>query len=143
MIGWFTSVDNYIELSSIIQERKRGGVVHGFFLCYAQGERNHGDGHTLQKIWNSLDVLADEWEVEYVNTLHMLEEIDFDLVEDLRDWRHIDVSGNQKMTSWLGKKLASQYQIPDRRNEEALQYWNRDYEEFCQYREKLLEEAYK
>ena len=70
-----------------------------------------------------------------------MDEMDFDLVEDLRDWRHIDVSGNQKVTSWMGEKLATEYQVPDRRSEEALQYWNEDYEKLCAFRQDLLAKA--
>lgn len=111
--------------------------------CYAWGEVNHGDGETLQRMWNQFYVTAEELEVDYINGLHHIEEMGFDFVDDLRDWRHISISGNKKVTSYLGAYLQEKYGVPDRRGEAGLEYWDEDYKEFCEYRERVLEQGEK
>lgn len=138
-------VTDYPELSEVYIQKildlcqSRGiDVLFVTYPCYAQGDTNHGDGEHLQRMWNQVYVTAEENGVNYIHGLHDKDKIGFDFVEDLRDWRHINVSGNRKVTRYIGQYIQEIYQIPDRRGEEGLEYWNSDFEKLEEYRQELL-----
>lgn len=133
----------YIEKIVSLCKSKDIDVLFVQLPCYAWGEVNHGDGETLQKMWNQFYVTAEELGVDYINGLHHIQEIGFDFADDLRDWRHISVSGNEKITAYLGQYIQEKYGIEDRRGESGLEHWNEDYEEWCSYKEHILENAEK
>ncbi|MDD6194958.1 MAG: hypothetical protein PUB19_08675 [Lachnospiraceae bacterium] len=109
------------------------------YPSYATGETNHGNGEELQRMWNAFSLVADENDVDYLNCLHLIEDIGFDYQKDLRDWRHLSVYGNQKMTSYIGAYIMEHYDVSDRRGEESLAHWNDDYVRWEQYRQRVLE----
>lgn len=100
---------------------------------YAVGETNHGDGEELQRLWNGFADVARENHADYMNCLHMIDEIEFDFATDLADWRHLNINGNKKITHYIGSYIQEQYNIPDRRNETELQHWNEDYLTWQEY----------
>lgn len=90
---------------------------------YAQGKVSHGDGFTLQRMWNGFAPYAEEQGCNYINYLHLLDEIDFDFSTDTTDWRHLNYSGQFKVTQYLGEYIQAHYDIPDRRNDENYAQW--------------------
>lgn len=73
-----------------------------------------------------------------------LEFIDLSLIEDEKwaiDWdkdsrdggNHLNSYGARKLTVYLGKYLAENYDFTDRRNDEAYAQWEADYQEYREY----------
>lgn len=104
------------------------------------GETGHGNGYNLQRMWNYADQIVSSKGVEYINCLREIEDIGFIYSEDLRDYYHLNVSGNRKITHYIGKHLQSRYGVPDRRGESLAERWNADYVKFNEYREKVAQE---
>ena len=81
---------------------------------------------------NGVNTIAEELGVNY---LDFLEEADyFNFNTDMNDsYGHINDSGSQKVTKYLGEYLLSHYDLPDRRQDRALGDWNQRLEEYKAY----------
>lgn len=110
---------------------------------YMTGKTNHGDGEELQKKMNYFYQVEKEYDVEFINCLHHIDEMDFDFVEELCDWRHPSVTGNIKITSYIGKYLIDHYSIEDRRNEDNHNQLEKEYKKWNKYRWEIYSAAKK
>lgn len=64
---------------------------------------------------------AEENDLLYINFLELIEETNLDFSQDTYDGGlHLNLSGAEKITEYLGKVLQEEYALPDRREEEAL-----------------------
>ena len=64
---------------------------------------------------------AEKQGVRYINFLEHTEEIGLDFATDTYDaGQHMNLSGAEKCARWIGRILAEDYGVPDRRGEEAL-----------------------
>lgn len=105
---------------------------------YATGKTNHGDGEELQRIWNAFYYFAEEQGVDYINCLHELDTIGIDFSTDFFDWRHLNLSGKQKVTKFLGEYITENYDIPDHRGDADYAQWNKDYKKYINYINKKI-----
>ncbi len=79
-----------------------------------------------------LDMLVQEKGLDYINMNAIEEEIGLDWSVDSYDGGdHLNLSGAQKVTTYIGDKLAQEYQLPDRSSEEEYRQWNQDAEEYA------------
>lgn len=86
----------------------------------------------IQKMMNYVDVVANENGIPYVNFFYLLDETGFDFTEDMADNGHVNYFGNQKLTSYLGEYLKTNYHLEDYRNDPAVaDFWNKDYKTFA------------
>ena len=84
-----------------------------------------------QKWANSVDLIAQEYGVNYLNFFY--EDTGIDFFTDCYDENsHLNPSGARKITKYLGEYLQSEYDIPDRRGEAEYAHWNEDYEEYSE-----------
>lgn len=72
--------------------------------------------------------ISNEYNVNYINFLGM------DVVNyntDCEDSKsHLNVSGARKVTSYIGKYIMENYNIPNRKEDERYSFWNEDYNEY-------------
>lgn len=80
---------------------------------------------------NTLQQIAKEYGVPFLNasTKEAWEEMGLDLLEDFSDSSHLNVLGDQKYTDYICDYLVSNYDLPDKREDEAYSSWNKLYEE--------------
>ncbi len=82
--------------------------------------------------------LAEQYGLEYINFL------DLDLVNYETDCfdtnSHMNRSGAEKVSRYLGSFISSHYDLPDRRSDPEYRSWNEDYERYRQYEDQLLRE---
>ncbi len=97
------------------------------YPCYAMGENNP------QRYYNAFYDYAQENNLTYINCFHRLDDIGIDYATDFIDEFHVDYSGNQKLTKYMGKYLIDNYDIPDHRGEEAYSSWDDDYLVYSEY----------
>lgn len=84
-----------------------------------------------QKWANSVDLIAQEYGVNYLNFFY--EDTGIDFFTDCYDENsHLNPSGARKITKYLGEYLQSEYGIPDRRGEAEYAHWNEDYKEYSE-----------
>ena len=76
-----------------------------------------------QKMFNTARDIAAEYEIPFVNYNLLLDEIGLDYSTDAADPGHLNYRGNQKYSSYLGEYLKSNYEFPDRRNDERYSSW--------------------
>ena len=69
--------------------------------------------------------IAEEYGVNYLNFLDM-DVVDFD-TDCYDSHSHLNASGAEKVTAYLGNYLREQYRVPDRRGDERYAFWNQDY----------------
>lgn len=79
--------------------------------------------------------IADEYGVDYLNFL------DMDLIDyhtDLYDESHLNPSGARKITDYLGEYISAHYPVVDQRNNSDYDFWNQDYQEYINLKNKNL-----
>ncbi len=82
---------------------------------------------------NGLQKLADQYSLEYLDLNLKLEEIGIDWAVDTLDkGDHLNISGAEKVTKYLGDYLSGKYGLTDRRQETAYQSWNQEAEVYAE-----------
>ncbi len=71
----------------------------------ADVDNNSVTGVYQQGIYNQVELYAKEWGVEFINMLHLLDEIGFDFKTDMAEFSHLNKSGSDKVTDYWGKIL--------------------------------------
>lgn len=90
-----------------------------------------------QRYANGIQDIADEYGVNYVN-FHHLDTVD--LKTDLSNTDHLNDSGAKKVTHALGVYITEHYAIPDRREDPAFDAWQKQAEEYKEYKIRRLNE---
>jgi hypothetical protein len=83
-------------------------------------------------------VIAEDNNVPYLNFVY--EDLDINYATDCVDEsHHLNTSGAKKVTDYLGKYLAENYDIEDKRDIPEYSFWNDDYKEYKQMKLEWLE----
>ena len=96
----------------------------------ADVDNNNTSAILQQQMYNTVEELAKEWDVDYFNGLHHLEEIGFDFTTDMIEFSHVNSSGAEKLSTYYGKMIKENYNIPDRSEEQKYSEWHEDYQEY-------------
>lgn len=76
-----------------------------------------------QKLYNYVFDIAEETGIPYLDFNKKYEEIGLDFQTDMAEDLHLNESGNQKFTKYLGKCILDNYEIPDRRGDAKYNSW--------------------
>ena len=69
-----------------------------------------------------IEEYAEENDLKYINFLNLIEETGLDFSKDTYDGGlHLNLSGAEKITEYLGEFLRNEYELPDHRSEKELQ----------------------
>lgn len=79
-----------------------------------------------QSIYNTVSDISVEYGIDFINYNLLIDEIGIDFTHDAADIGHLNYRGNQKFTHALGEYIVSNYNIPDRRNNEKYKTWELD-----------------
>ena len=71
----------------------------------ADVDNNSVTGVYQQSLYNTVKVLAENWDVEYINLLHHLEPMGFDFKTDMAEFSHLNMSGSTKVSEYFGAIL--------------------------------------
>ena len=89
---------------------------------------------------NLAGLIAQEEGINYINFLDN-GVVDYDI--DCNDSNsHLNAAGAKKVSSWLGKYILDNYDIPDRRGDAAYAYWDGDYERYAEYKRSCAADAW-
>lgn len=87
----------------------------------------------------SIEQYAKEHSLKFLNLNAKTEELGINWETDSRDnGDHLNLSGAQKVSAYLGDYLAREYQLPDHRGEDAYASWEKMSEEYEQKTEEIL-----
>jgi hypothetical protein len=109
----------YLEMS--IEKCKEYGI--GVVIVAAPTMR---DGRWSLAKGEALRVFAEEHGVRLMdfNTLEMLEAAGIDPETDFYDSNHVNLSGGQKISTYIAQSLSVEYELPDRRASEYDPHWD-------------------
>lgn len=79
-----------------------------------------------QMQYNAIEQWAKQKEIPFINFNHLYDEIGLDFQQDFRDLEHVNNSGAQKVTAYLGEYLTAQYTMPDRRGDADYTAWEQN-----------------
>ena len=82
----------------------------------------------------ALEKYAKEHNLTYINMLDKFEELKF-TITDTADGFHLNESGAEKYTKFIGKYIIEHYNIPDRRNASDYSFMNEAYDTAKKYNE--------
>lgn len=96
--------------------------------------------YSVSEIWkkesNMIQDIADEYGINYVNFTN-LNVVNYNT--DFADESHMNISGDKKVTKYLGQYIMDNFEIADMRNDGALsQQWDQDYADFVDWEMELL-----
>lgn len=97
-----------IYLRKIIQVCKDSDTTLVLFATpfYANEDDVIKDGmEKVQRQLNTVGIIANEEQVDYLNYFHLLDEISFDFQSDMANQEHVNASGSRKVTEYMGKYL--------------------------------------
>lgn len=113
--------------------KEKGIAIILTYLPYSAPESH-------QMIANSGYIIAQENDIPYLNFFY--EDLEMNYVTDCADTgSHLNASGAKKVTDYFGSYLRNNYNIPDRREENAYEYWNNDYEEYMDFKVEQINES--
>lgn len=92
--------------------------------CYVVNIPYPEEDREKQAIIHSMMKIANERGVKSCNLLDNMDEIGLDIKSDFADCDHTNPLGAKKITDYIAKKLISEYQIADHRNDEVYAGWN-------------------
>lgn len=80
------------------------------------------------KVYNSVEKVAQENNVNFINMNRIYEELNFNYTYDLCDVCHLNRNGSKKVSQYLAQYIYDNYDIPDRRGKSEYSSW----EEYAQ-----------
>lgn len=76
--------------------------------------------------------ICEEYNANYINFLNM-DIVNYNI--DCYDAdNHLNPSGARKVTDYIGKYIKENYDIPDQRENESYSFWNKDYDEYIDFK---------
>lgn len=124
--GW-----GFVYLRRIIEEcQARGIEILLVNLPYPASEKQQMSANTVYG-------LASQYGINYINFVSMDQVVDYSV--DLFDGNsHLNPSGANKVSDYLGKYILEHYEIPDRREEKAYQHWKEEYETYVELKQRYV-----
>lgn len=114
------SEESELYIRKIIELAEEEGIELCFFVApYAAGEEAQG-------VFNYVAGIAEEHDVDFLNLTRPIEGLSLDLNSDYIDWGHTNYYGAEKVTSYMGEYLHSNYTLPDRRGDDRYGLWEED-----------------
>ena len=98
----------------------------------ADVDNNNTSAILQQQMYNTVEEMAKEWGVGYINGLHHLDEMNYDFVTDMYEYSHVNVSGANKICKYYGEYIKKNYEIPDRTADENYADWHDDFKEYAE-----------
>lgn len=77
-----------------------------------------------QKTLLYAESIAQEYDIPVLNLLKHKDKLNINVNEDFLDWAHTNHSGAQKVTKYIGKYLAANYELVDHREDEKYALWD-------------------
>lgn len=97
-----------------------------------------------QKMLNEIYDIANELDVPYINMFHEINEVGINFETDFEEWQHLNISGAQKVSDYIGKYLSKNYDLSDKRtDDEICELWNKSYENSLLEQKNALKRAKK
>lgn len=121
----------YAYMRKMIEEcQKRDIGVLLVYLPYPSSEQS-------QMAANTVGFIAGEYDVPYINFLSLDSVADYET--DCYDQRaHLNFSGGQKVTDYIGAYLAEHFGLKDRRGEAAYAGWAKDEQDYAAYKRERI-----
>lgn len=79
-----------------------------------------------QKYYNYEFQIAEEEGIDYIDFNKLYNEVGINFAEDMAEELHLNISGSQKFTRYLGNYIKAKYDVPDHRGDVKYASWERD-----------------
>ena len=79
-----------------------------------------------QAKYNTIFDIADEYGIPYLDGNKLYDEMGFDFENDFAEVLHLNRSGNEKLSRYIGRFLKDNYGLPDHRGDPRYISWNND-----------------
>lgn len=75
-------------------------------------------------VYNRVHEIADQYGLQFNSTNYFYSEMGLDFDKDFFDESHLNFTGSNKFTEYLGKELKERYDLPDRRGLKKWESWD-------------------
>ncbi len=87
---------------------------------------------------NTLMDYANEHGIYTLNLELLRDELNIDYAKDFSDYSHVNINGAQKVTSYVGNILTTEFDIPNHKGDSGYEKWDSDYTEYKKWIKKRL-----
>lgn len=91
-----------------------------------------------QEAGNMTYKIAEQYDIPYIDFVRMNNVVEY-TTDCYDEGSHLNPSGARKVTDYLGKYIVENYDIPDRREDEAYTKWHEDYQEYVTFKHENLQ----
>lgn len=91
-----------------------------------------------QARFNQAGEIAAEYGVPFINFNNMYQELNLDFSRDCADVSHLNHYGGEKITSYLGKYIKENYDVPIHRGDVGYQSWDKNVEYYEQQKRNVM-----
>lgn len=95
------------------------------------------DRNVWQKYYNTIQIIADEEDVNYLNFMYLVDEVGLNAEKDYDGDSHLNGWGAPKMTTYIGSYIKQNYDIRDVREDSSYDFMAEDYILFMEYKDSL------
>lgn len=78
------------------------------------------------KMFNTVQKIADENGIDFINFCTLLDEVDFDFKTDMKNSGHVNIYGAHKLSEYMGKYLSQTLKLTDHRGDSSYAQWDAD-----------------
>lgn len=86
--------------------------------------------HYSKGISNTIRDIADKEGIPFIESNLLYDELGIEFSNDTIDGTHLNAFGSEKVTRYVGDFLVNQYQLPDHRQEEGYESWQKGAERY-------------
>lgn len=86
----------------------------------------------------AVETFAKNHNVACMNLISSAGELGLTSGTDSIDGMHLNLSGAEKFSSWIGKTLKENYDLPDRKDEPGYEFIAKDYADYCSFRSRQI-----
>ena len=111
-------------------------LLVGIPYTYLDGHEKSAEKQMKRLRW--FEDYASENGYNYLNMFECMDEIGLDSEKDFCSPAHTNLVGGEKITSYLGDYLVSNYDLQDHKNEKKYSKWNEDYQLYINEKDRLM-----
>lgn len=118
-VGELSDLNRQWLLDLIELAEEHGTAIEFMVLPYARSPFQ-------QEIFNAAQEVLNELQYSYTDFNQLLDELGLDLANDYVDPEHMNAYGARKVSEYLGRTIAAEYDLPDHREDERYWQWDAD-----------------
>ena len=127
-----TATDYLLKITDLCESKNIPLLLFTIPILSSSDLCSQSDYDSRRNAAYALEDFAKEHDITYLNLVDKFEELNL-TVSDSADGFHLNVSGAEKLTAYLGDYIVTHYDIPSRKEDVNYSFMQKAYEEYLAY----------